>query len=164
MSNPKNAGRKSKYDACVKPYLADINKKVRQGVTEAEIAKALGISIATLNNYKSKYHELAEALSKDKGADVLQRLINAGIESACGYYKENETTTVIIDELGNPSKRQKTVTKVWYAPNPALNKFYTMIYGKDEGFTNDPLDYELKKARQETDEALLKAKNWDIDF
>ena len=28
------AGRKNKYDTNVKPYLDDINKKIRQGVTE----------------------------------------------------------------------------------------------------------------------------------
>ena len=157
------AGRKSKYETCVKPYLEDINKKVRQGVTEESIAKSLGISVATLNNYRNKYPEFKEALSKDKGADVLQRLINAGIEAACGYYKENETTTVILDESGVASKSQKTVTKTWYPPNPVLNKFYALNFGKDEGIASDPLDYEMRKAKQELDEAILKGKSWYID-
>ena len=37
------AGAKSKYEQQVKPYLEDINKKVREGIVEAEIAKALNI-------------------------------------------------------------------------------------------------------------------------
>lgn len=158
------AGRNSKYETSVKPYLDDINKKIREGVIEEEIAKALGISVATLNNYKLKYPELKEALSKGKGKDILQKLINSGIEASLGYYKENETTTIILDENGNPSKKQKTITKTWYPPNPTLHKFYVLNFGKDEGLVNDPLDYELKKAKNELDEAILKSKNWDIDI
>ena len=45
-----------------------------------------------------------------------------------------------------------------------LNKFYVMNYGKSEGFTNDPLDYEVKKARAEFELAEAKAKNWDINI
>ncbi len=158
------AGRKSKYETDVKPYLETINKKIRQGVTEEAIAKSLGISKATINNYKLKYPELKEALSTNKGADVLESLVNAGIQSAIGYYKENETTTIILDEDGKPTKKQKTINKIWYAPNPTLNKFYVLNFGKKDGWTDDPLEYELKKSKQELDEAVLKSKNFDIDF
>ena len=81
-------GRKCLYDEIVKPRLAWINEQVRNGIREAAIADALGITEVTLNNYKKKYPELKEALSKNKGADVLQRLINSGIESACGQWIE----------------------------------------------------------------------------
>lgn len=158
------AGAKSKYEVAVKPYLTDINKKVREGVVESEIAKSLGISVATLNNYKIKYPELKEALSKDKGADALQKLVNAGIMAATGYYKENETTVIVLDEDGKPSKKQKTVQKVWYKPDGALNKFYVLNYGKNDGFTGDPLEYELKKSKQEFDEAERREKNWELDY
>ena len=152
-------GRKSKFDECVRPYLDDINKKVREGVIEEEIAKSLGISVTTLNNYKSKYPELKEALSKNKGADVLQKLINAGIESACGYYKDE--VTIVKNDDGS---ERKNITRRWYPANATLNRFYVMNYGKDLGFNDSPLDYELKKAKQELDELLTKEKNWDIDF
>lgn len=159
----KKSGAKSKYETLVKPYLEDINKKVREGVIEAEIARALGISVATLNNYRNKYPEFAEALSKDKGKDVLEKLRNAGIEAAIGYYRESETTTIVLDKDGNPRKT-KVLSKTWYPPNASLNIYYTKIYGKDEGFMSDPLEYELKKAKQELDEELAKSKNWDIDI
>lgn len=157
-------GAKSKYERQVQPYLKEINSKVRQGVTEEAIAKSLGISVASLNNYRNQYKEFAEALSKDKGADELNALVNAGIEAAKGYYKEIETTVIILDEDGKPAKRQKTITKQWYPANPSLNQFYVKNLGKDQGFTSDPLDYEIKKAKNELDEAMLKAKNWDVYF
>lgn len=158
------AGRKSKYESCVKPYLKEINEKVRQGVIEEEIAKSLGISVASLNNYRNKYPDFAEALSKDKGIDVLQKLTNAGIETACGYWKEEETTVIVLDEEGKPCKRQKTITKRWYPANASLNQFYAKIYGKEHGIVSDPLDYEIKKAKADLDEAIAKAKNFDLDL
>lgn len=155
-------GAKSKYETLCQPYLKEINEKVRQGVTEAAIAQALGISVASLNNYRNKYPEFAEALSKDKGADVLQALLNAGIESAIGCYITNEQTVFIIDENGNRIPEKVIQNKVWQPPNPALNKFYVQNFGREQGFSNDPLQHELKKRKQEFDEKLEKAKNWHL--
>ena len=157
-------GAKSKYESLVKPYLTEINKKVREGVTEAAIAQSLGISVASLNNYRNAYPEFAEALSKGKGADELQALINAGVEAAKGSYKENEQTIYTMDEDGNPVIEKVIVNKVWQPPNPALNKFYVMNFGKEQGFSNDPLQHELKKQKQEFDEKLEKAKNWHLNL
>lgn len=157
-------GAKSKYEQLVKPYLETIQQKVRQGITEAEIAKALNISIASLNNYKQQHEELREALSKNKGADVLQGLINAGIKAATGYYVDNEKVIYGRDEAGNVVVQQVIKEKTWQPPNQSLNKFYVQNYGKEQGFTTDPLEYELKKARAEFDEKLEKAKNWDVDI
>lgn len=157
-------GAKSKYETLVKPYLTVVNEKVRQGITEAEIAKALGISVASLHNYKNTYPEFAEALSKDRGADVLQGLVNSGIEAAKGYYKENTQTIYGIDEDGNPVIEKVIVNKVWHAPNPALHKFYTLNFGKEQGFSSEPLEFELRKKKWEFDEKLEKAKNWFVDF
>lgn len=155
---------KCRYFDCVQPYLDTIRKKVREGVTEVEIAKSLGISKATLENYKRDFPELREALSKDKGADVLQKLINAGIESACGQYKETKQTTYGTDENGEPVIKSVVVNKVWYPPNPMLHKFYVLNFGKEEGLVNDPLDYALRLRKQEFDEKLEKSKNWDKDL
>ena len=157
-------GAKSKYERQVKPYLAEINKKVRQGITEAEIAKALGISVASLNNYRNQYNEFAEALSKDKGVDVLQDLINAGIEAAKGQVKTNKQTIYERDESGELKAVKIVENEVYIPPNPTLNQFYVKNFGKKEGYTSDPLDYELKAAKAKAEQDLLKAKNWDVNF
>lgn len=157
-------GAKSKYETLVKPRLDEINEKVRQGVTEASIADALGISVASLNNYRNSHPEFAEALSKDKGADELQALINAGVEAAKGCYKTNKQTVWVMDEYGNPVIDKVIENEVWQPPNPALNKFYVKNFGRDKGYSEDPLAHELKKQKQEFDEKLEKAKNWHIKF
>lgn len=158
-------GAKDKYKTLVEPYLDLIQEKVRQGVTEAEIAKSLSVSIASLNNYKQQHKELREALSKNKGADVLQSLVNAGIKAATGYYVENEQTVYTIDEeTGKPVVKQVIKNKVWQAPNQSLNKFYVQNFGKEQGLVDNPLEYELKKAKAEFDEKLAKAQNWDVEL
>ena len=156
-------GAKNKYEQLVKPYLDLIQKKVRQGVIEAEIAKALNISVASLNNYKNQHAELREALNKNKGADVLQDIVNAGVKGSTGYYVNEETTTIVIGDDGK-QRKQKVITKRWVPANATLNIFYAKNFGKNDGFVSDPLEYELKKAKQELDEAIAKSNNWDLDI
>lgn len=153
-------GRKCKYDECVKPRLEWINEQIRNGVTEKAIAQALNLTEQTLNNYKKKYPEFVEALNANKGADVLQRLINSGIDAACGQWITEETITVQLDEQGNPSKRQKTTVKKYIPPNPALNQYYTKHFGQGEGFTADPLALEFKKAKLDFEKAVQGEKDW----
>jgi transcriptional regulator with XRE-family HTH domain len=159
-------GARGKYEQYVKPYLNEINEKVRQGVTEEQIAKALGISVASLNNYRNQHKEFADALSKDKGADELKALVNAGLEAAKGCYKTN-TQTIYVPDPEDPNNLiiEKIIEhKVWQAPNASLHKTYLFNYGKEQGYTNDPLEYALRKARQERDEKLEKAKNWHLNI
>ena len=153
-------GRKCKYDELVAPRLAWINEQVRNGISEKAISEALGITEVTLNNYKKQYPELKEALNKNKGKDVLQRLINSGIEAACGQWVTEETIVVQLDESGAPSKRQKTTVKKYIPPNPSLNQYYTKHFGQEEGFTGDPLALEFKKAKLEFDKAVQSEKDW----
>ena len=159
-SKPAPRGRKCKYDEYVKPRLGWINEQIRNGIAEKAIAGALGITEVTLNNYKKKYPELAEALKANKGADVLQKLINSGINAACGQWIEEETIIIQLDEEGNPIKRQKQITKKYIPPNPALNQYYTKNFGKEEGFTGDPLALELKKLKLDFEKAVQSAKDW----
>ena len=155
-----SAGRKEKYNDVVKPLLGEINAAVMRGCTEEQIANELGISIATLNNYKKKYPEFAEALTKNKGAVALQKLVNAGIEAACGRWVDETTTTVVLDEENVPTKKQQVTTHRYISPNPTLHLFYIKLYGKDEGFASDPLELELKKAKLEFEKQVQSIKDW----
>lgn len=160
MADKSNKGRKCLYDKLVKPRLAWINEQARNGISEKAIADAIGITEQTLSNYKKKYPELVDALTKGKGAAVLQKLINSGIEAACGKWVEEETITIVLDENGEPTKRQKIITKKYIPPNPSLNQYYTKHFGKDEGFTGDPLALEFKKAKLDFDKAKQSEKDW----
>ena len=55
---------KSKYETHVKDKLILIEGWARDGLTEAQIAKNLGISIDTFYTYKKKYTEFFEVLKR----------------------------------------------------------------------------------------------------
>lgn len=156
-------GAKSKYEKYVKPYLEEIKKKVRQGITEEQIAHALGICEATLNNYKNKYPELAEALSRDKGADVLTDLVHAGVDAAIGGFKKVTETVTTTDKDGNTTT-VTTEKTIYIPPNASLNKYYVNNFGKSQGYTSEPLPYELAKDKHEFQKKIEQEKNWDLNL
>ena len=56
-------GRKSKYFTHVEPYLDNISEW-SESMTEAQIAKKLGVGKTAFNDYKMKYPKLMEAIKK----------------------------------------------------------------------------------------------------
>ena len=58
-------GRKNKYETHIKPYLKKIPKWY-ETMTEGQIAKRLGVSVASWENYKNQYPELVECLRSSK--------------------------------------------------------------------------------------------------
>lgn len=155
----KKTGRNSKYETHVKPFLKEIKKKTEEGVTEKAISQALHITEQSLRNYKAEHKELRDALDPlIKGKDKLKELVNSGIEAAHGYYKDIETTVYLTDENGEKTLKQQTVVRQWFPPNPILNKFYIKNFGKELGFVEEPLEYDLKKRKADTEEELDRLK------
>lgn len=64
------AGRKSKYDTQVKPYLELIKTMRIDGYKEEQIHQQLDVGHSAWNEYKNKYPELKEALKISKDALV----------------------------------------------------------------------------------------------
>lgn len=101
---------KSKYETDVKPRLIEIEAWKRDGLTDEQICKNLGISVDTFYRYKVKYSEFSEAIKKGKEvADI--EVENALFKRAIGYtYKE--VTKEVKDIDGKKSTFIKEVTKV----------------------------------------------------
>lgn len=78
------AGRKSKYQSHVVPNLHRIPKWRRDGLTEEQIAKRLGIAMSTFSEYKLKYPELMEALKKGR-EELIEELEDSLYKKALGY-------------------------------------------------------------------------------
>lgn len=79
---------KSKYETDVKPRLVEIEAWKRDGLTDEQICKNLGIVKDTFYKYKEKYTDFSDALKKGKEiADI--EVENALFKRAIGYkYKE----------------------------------------------------------------------------
>lgn len=89
---------KSKYETDVKPRLVEIEAWKRDGLTDEQIFKNLGISRDTFYKYKEKYTDFSDALKKGKEvADI--EVENALFKRAIGYrYKEKIKEVKEIDE------------------------------------------------------------------
>lgn len=82
---------KGKYQHWLTPEgLTLLEGWARDGLTDEQIAHNMGISAATLYNWKSKYLEIVEALKK--GKDVIDREVeNALLKRALGFQYDEIT-------------------------------------------------------------------------
>lgn len=90
-------GRKNLYETCVLPRLEEIKQWIKNGVSQEQAAKNLGIAYSTFNKYKSEFPEFSEAIINAR-VSVVQELRSALVKKACGYeYDEKKKVTTVID-------------------------------------------------------------------
>lgn len=147
--------RASKYETYVKPHLEDIRKWVLD-LNEKQIAEKLGITQASLENYKKKFPELAEALIKGR-QDLVLDLKDSLRKKARGFYY-TETKTTIKDENG---KKTKYIEKHEKYAQPDTGAIHLLLKNLDEEWHNDDaVTIEFKKMQQELDKERLEMQRW----
>jgi hypothetical protein len=85
-------GRPNKYDTHVKDKLILVEGWARDGLTDEQIAKNLGVAYSTFKEYKKKYSDLSAALKKGKEVSDYE-VENALFKSAIGFYYEEDMVT-----------------------------------------------------------------------
>ncbi len=147
--------RASKYETYVKPHLEDIRKWVLD-LNEKQIAEKLGITQASLENYKKKYPELAEVLIKGR-QDLVLDLKDSLRKKARGFYY-TETKTTIKDEHG---KKTKYIEKHEKYAQPDTGAIHLLLKNLDEEWHNDDaFQMEMKRLQAELDRDRLEAQKW----
>lgn len=110
---------KSKYETEVLPRLEEIKSWVRDGATDDEVAKRLGVARSTFFLYKGKYSDFSDALKKTKEI-VDAEVVGALYRRAMGYdvteYEE------LYDGQGNLLSRKKKIRHI--PPDPASMSFW----------------------------------------
>ena len=115
-------GRKSQYDAFVKPYLERIEHLCRMGATEEEICKKIGVSVSSFNVYKNEHPELLEALKN--GKIVADDEVEAALyRRAVGYSCEEVKVNSYADN-SNQQRQFRTVTKKEVPPDVTAAIFW----------------------------------------
>lgn len=109
----------TKYDTHVKPRFSEIYKWVREGLTDVQIAKKLGIHEWTLRDYKKKHEQLVKVLERPTlwETNVQPRLID--IKQWC---EEGAINSEIAERLGISEG-------LWYQyinKYPILNEFVSL--------------------------------------
>ena len=159
-------GRKSVYDAKIKPSFLEIAEWVRKGATEADIMKRLGVSHTTFNKYKNEKPELLEIIKKNR-MDAVDKIENAMFTSATGELrkiKKYAKCRHVEYEDGKRSREYETMEayeeEVYIPPNTTAGIYLLKHWAKDRGYTNDPLTLELKKQELELRKEIAENNNW----
>lgn len=138
-------GRKSKYDTHVKPYLDRIPKWRRNGMTEAQIAKKLGIAMSSFSLYKLKHSEFSETLKNSK-EELIENLEDSLFRRAMGYSYEE---TKIEKESDGRTKITKTTKELPPDVGALIFALKNLVPGKwknDDRFIIEKSDEDEKQA------------------
>ena len=140
-SEKKKRGTPSQYANKVKPYLADIERYARCGVTEGDICAKYGVGKTQWAQYKKDNPELTETLLRARESQKGD-LLNNAYRVAMGYhYEETHTTTVIIDGVPHT----KTYVDRKYAKPDAGMIQFLLVNRYSGEFARDPQAIELRK-------------------
>lgn len=135
-------GRLDKYQTHVLPHISEI-PKLYETMTEYQIAKRLGVSVKSFENYKKKYPELQDALRKGKEV-LIDELKDTLKMKARGFnYTETKTTTTTNAE-GERTTKKEVFEK--YA-QPDTGAIHLLLKNLDEDWHNE--DYKTLKMKQE---------------
>lgn len=141
--NEKKRGTPSQYANKVEPYLTDIEKYVRCGVTEGQICEFYGVGKTQWAQYKKNNPELNEILLKAKN-QLKTDLINRAYQVAIGYEYEETTTVTYKDKDGNVTGTKTTTHKKYSKADGNMIEFLLINRFSDE-FARDPKMIELRK-------------------
>ena len=159
-------GRKSVYDEKIRPRFAEIAEWVKNGVTERSIAENLGVSHTTFNKYKNEKAEFIDILKTNRIVCV-DDLENSMYEAAMGgkkTLKKFAKCRHVDYEDGKRVREYETMEpyeeEVYFPPNTTAGIYLLKHWGKERGYTNDPLQLELKKEELKLKEKIADANNW----
>lgn len=100
---------KGKYQEWLQPEgLLKLEAWARNGLTEEQISKNMGISRSTLNKWKNEYSDISDTLKRGKDIVDIQ-VENALLKRALGY-KYTETTKELVTNI-KTGERKLIVTK-----------------------------------------------------
>ena len=137
-------GKRGKYHQWItKEGLTKIEGWARDGLTNEQIAKNIGINPDTLYTWIKKFPEISESLKK--GKEVVDREVeNALLKRALGY--EYEEVKTYIEEVDG--KRKKKVEKtIKHVPADVTAGIFWLKNRKPEQWRNkDVIDVEKAKA------------------
>lgn len=139
----KKRGAPSQYGNKVKPYLADIERYVRCGVTEGDLCEYYGVGKTQWAQYKRDNSELTETLLRAK-EQCKEDLLDNAYRVAMGYEYYEETTDEVKDLNGNVIAHKTRKYKRYAKPDAGMLQFL-LINRYSSEFARDPQAIELRK-------------------
>lgn len=148
-------GRRNKYETHVKPHLNDIMHWYEDS-TEAQIAKKLGISVASFENYKTTYPELVECLKA--GKETLIEELKDSLKKKAKGFRYTETKKIIRNVNGQKTQIIEEYDR--YSP-PDTGAIHLLLKNLDDSWRNDDqTTIDLKKQKLELERQKAENDNW----
>ena len=142
-------GRKGKYEYWISPDgLLLIEGWARDGLTKEQIAKNIGCSRETLNQWENKFSDISDAIKK--GREVVDREVeNALLKRARGYNVEETTEELRFNRTTGQNEMvvTKRITK-HIAPDTTAQIFW--LKNRKPNEYRDKHDIEISKSNDET--------------
>lgn len=135
-----------------------VEKWARDGLTEEEIFKNLGISKTTGNDYKNRYPEFLNAISNGKEV-IITKIENALVKRALGYEYE-EIKTYIKKGPDGQIVAQYTEKTVKHQPADVKAANILLMNKDPEHYTRDRAALDLKKEELELRKQIEEARSW----
>lgn len=155
------AGRKSKYETNVKPYINKIAEWKKVGATDEQICTQLGISKSSFYEYQKKHSELSDAIKKGK-TELVMDLRGELARIAFRHSLETKKQYIKQDmETGNKTQYTEITTKEVDGDIAAIN---LLLKNLDSEWSNDPQNLSLRRQELELRKQIAAASNFDIDL
>lgn len=131
----------------------------RDGLTEEQIAKNMGIGYSTLQAWKNKYQDILDTLKKGKEVIDIQ-VENALLKRALGYRYQEVIEEIVTNEDTGESNLvvTKRITKE-VSPDTTAQIFW-LKNRKPEEWKNDPIKVKIDKEILELRKKELELKGW----
>lgn len=156
MSGKRGPGRQSKWHE-VKGRLAEIEIWLRDGLSEAQICKNLGVAVSTFNTYKNKHPELVTVIKKGKETQITE-VENALFKNATGYYFYVDTAIKVKDAEGN-ERVEKVRLQKFKGPDTGAIAFF--LKNKDKhNWTDNPQMMDIKREELDIRRTESQFKEW----
>lgn len=145
---------KDKYYTHVLPRFDEIRKWCEIGTTDKEIISLLGVSTSAFYRYKDNHREFWELLKESRRVPVME--IKAALyRRATGFVYEETTTVEDSDGYSKTTKVKKQAL-----PDPASAMILLKHWAKDEGWTNDPAQLEIRKQELQLKREQAEREDW----
>lgn len=149
-------GRKNVYTTSIKPHFEEIKGWLRNGATERQAARNIGIAYSSWNKYKAQEPEFSELIKNAKQSLVVE-LRGALVKKALGFkYTEIKKYTKIED--GKQVSYIEETTKNALPDVAALN-LCLKNYDPDN-WANDPQALKLKEKELELRREIAEKDEW----
>lgn len=102
---------RSRYETRVKPRLEEIEAWCRDGVSEEQIAKNLGVAYSTFRSYKEKYPALSAVLTRTRAYVDNVVVTGAFLQRAIGYTAVEKKRTYQYIEDKATGKRTRVLVE-----------------------------------------------------